>query len=263
MLAEGSATKYRVDEQMFPHAPKPVSFAASFDSHAAPKRSVSFGLGTPPQASSSSASASTGSILAIPKGKPKGAPAGIGYQAYVWFEPWSSLAFHTSVRLAQGGEGLLIDSGAIGNLSGSAWVKRTSSAAASAGHGTSYEALAKPLEVGGVGKTSQKVVDKASVPVAFENGAHSVFETPVVPDSELPALLGLQLLEGHKMLLDCHHRKLIIPGPGGYRLHLSPGSISLNLRKAQSGHLLLPCTAWKSLKQQSPFIMRPLHEDDE
>ena len=179
---------------------------------------------------------------------------------YVWFEPWQSLAFHTSVRLARGGEGLLVDSGAIGNLVGSNWARRAAAAAESAGQGTSYSPLARPIDVGGVGKEPQQATDSVSDPVALDNGARSVFTAPVVPGSDLPALLGLSVIEEHKMLLDCHNKKLIIPGPGGYRLHLSPGSICLDLHKARSGHLLLPCTSWNAIKNAAtaPLIMMPL-----
>ena len=34
---------------------------------------------------------------------------------------------------------------------------------------------------------------------------------------------------------------LTLPGPGGYTINWSPGTIRYKLEKAMSGHLLLPC----------------------
>jgi hypothetical protein len=160
-------------------------------------------------------------------------------------------------RQVEGGEGLLIDCGAVSNLCGDKWARHTSEAASRAGHGSSYALLDKPINIGGVGKGDQQATTAISVPVAFESGCKSVFVSPIVPDSELPALLGLELIDAHGMLIDSRHRRLIIPGPGGYKIILSPNSHSLVLKKAMLGHLLLPCTQWRNLKANAPNIMMP------
>ena len=133
--------------------------------------------------------------------------------------------------------------------------QRAQQAAKTAGHGTVYKQLQRPLSIGGVGKHDEKVTDEVHVPLAFEGGFRSVFQAPVVKQSGLPALLGLEVLEHHGALIDTKHHRLYLPGPGGFKLHLSPGSHCLKLRKAVSGHLMLPCTAWENQKANAQHIL--------
>ena len=114
------------------------------------------------------------------------------------------------------------------------------------GHGTAWEALPKVLAVEGVGKQSQDCTKQATVPLVLAGGQRVDFTSAVIDDSEIPALLGLQGMCTHRFLLDVYHRKLYVPGKGGYKLTLSPGSQSYNLYPAASGHLLLPCSEWGS-----------------
>ncbi len=155
--------------------------------------------------------------------------------------------FHASVRLKHG-EALLIDCGAVGNVAGSSWVDRTAKQAKASGRGTHVTSLKNPINIGGVGKHDQVAVEQAELPVTFENGTTSVFKTPIVPNSEIPALLGLDLIDAHSMVIDAAHNWLILPGPGGDHMQLRPGSVSLRLHRAASGHLMLPCSAWNAIK---------------
>ena len=49
-------------------------------------------------------------------------------------------------------------------------------------------------------------------------------------------------MEQQKAIIDTHGQKYIVPGPGGVEMKLSPGSKIYNLKKAMSGHLMLPIT---------------------
>ncbi len=93
------------------------------------------------------------------------------------------------------------------------------------------------------------------IPIALANGARSIFATPIVPGSELPALLGLELITMHSTIVGVKNMKLILPGPGGYRMVLSPGSTALTMERARSGHFMLPCTEWAKSKPGAPMIM--------
>jgi hypothetical protein len=168
---------------------------------------------------------------------------------YAWFD---CQIFHASVRLKSGHEGLLVDCGAIGNLAGDRWVARCALAAKKHGLGTQYSQLQGPLDIGGVGKNNQTATQQAELPCAFKGGYRSVFKTPIVPESDLPALLGLELLDSSSAVIDSRHNRLILPGPGGYKMSLSPGSISMSLERALSGHLLLPCTHFQEKCVQGP-----------
>jgi len=165
------------------------------------------------------------------------------------FYPWwnEDAAFHAKVRLPVG-EGFLIDCGAVTNLAGDRWVHRQRILGESHGQGTSITQLDKPGSVEGVGQGSSQIAQRAGVPICLASGHEARFETSVVTDSDLPALLGLESLERQGALIDCRNRKLIQVGPGGYKLQLSPNSTSHDLQKAPSGHLLLPCSAWQARK---------------
>ena len=155
--------------------------------------------------------------------------------------------FHALVRLANGAEGLLIDSGAITNLVGDGWVHRSASLAEKRGQGTTWKNITK-CKVEGVGQGASEITQKATVPICLSTGIQASYEASVVANSQLPALLGLQSLESRQALIDTGHQKLILPGPGGFELKLSPGSVSLSLERASSGHLLLPSSEWSKLK---------------
>ena len=156
-------------------------------------------------------------------------------------------SYHSRVRLAKG-ESVLIDTGAIKPLAGDAWCKRAAEAAAAFGRGTVYEPLAKVLTVEGVGTGSNRCTHRAIIPVAFEDGVTGTYSPAVVPDSEIPALASFDILERRRVVLDCFNGKYFEMGPGGYDIHLSPGSRVVHMHKAPTGHPMLPVTEWSSVK---------------
>ena len=66
------------------------------------------------------------------------------------------------------------------------------------------------------------------------------FESPCVPHSELPALLGLASMSNNRAVLDMVSNQLHFCGPGDVKLTLPPGTESYQLEVAPSGHLVLP-----------------------
>jgi hypothetical protein len=172
-----------------------------------------------------------------------------GMWAFAWWLKGGPIeCYHTAVRLGGDREGLPLDSGALSNLSGSRWLQRCEELAKRFGHGTSWRQLTKSLSVEGVGKDSQSCSKEATVPLVLAGGQRVDFTTAVLDDSDIPALLGWEGMCAHEFLLDVYHRKLYVPGKGGYKLTLSPGSQSFNLFPSASGHLLLPCSEWASLQ---------------
>jgi hypothetical protein len=167
--------------------------------------------------------------------------------AFVWFMP---PAFHTQVRLKDGRESLLVDIGAVENLTGSLWVGRTSELAKQAGQGCSWQKLKKTLSVEGVGQQANHATEAVTMPICLEDGMLGTFQSAVVEGSELPALFGLNSLAQQRAIIDTYHRQLIFVGPGGYKIQLSPGSKTYKLHQAPTGHLLLPCTCWDKGKVQ-------------
>jgi hypothetical protein len=162
--------------------------------------------------------------------------------------------YHTQVRLACGRESLLLDIGAIGNLAGSNWTDRNVQIAANAGQGSHFTKLQKAIGIEGVGSGESTAEQEVMLPICLPDGRQGFFRTPVVANSELPALWGLNSLRSLHAIVDTHNNQLILPGPGGYKLSLSPGSTVYKTLHAKSGHMMLPCQEWKEAK---PGMKKP------
>ena len=146
-------------------------------------------------------------------------------------------------------EGLLIDIGARDNLTGEAWVRRVGNILSK--HGLNVEAspMEHPLTVEGVGAGSQECREQARVPMMLATGDSGTYVAPVIPNSEVPALLGMVTLENRRALVDVAGRKLHFLGEGDYTL--PPGTTTLNLEKTESGHLMLPITEFATVGPHS------------
>ncbi|CAE8673590.1 unnamed protein product, partial [Polarella glacialis] len=103
--------------------------------------------------------------------------------------------------------------------------------------------LDRALGIEGVGRHAQECVEATALECAFSDGTVGTFTAPVVPNSAIPALLGLKSLRSKRAILDTTGM-LYLPGDGGFHIKLSPGSIALKLELTPSGHLLLPCSEY-------------------
>ena len=153
------------------------------------------------------------------------------------------LSYHSRVKLEHG-ESLLVDTGCIDALAGSEFIARVSECARKAGHGTEFRQLKRTLTVEGVGQGSNSCTREAQLPIAMEDGLTSMHTTSEVPNSSLPGLIGLKVMERRHVVLDLVHKQYIEVGPGGFQLHLPPGSRVLKMHLAPTGHLMLPITEW-------------------
>ena len=50
---------------------------------------------------------------------------------------------------------------------------------------------------------------------------------------------------------------LTLPGPGGYTINWSPGTVRYKLEKALSGHLLLPCDEFERVSNEQSGLLEP------
>ena len=161
---------------------------------------------------------------------------------------WINSVYHGRVRL-EGKESLLIDIGAVGNLCGSNWVARMETLARSSGQGTTWKHLKAPISLEGVGENATMATRTAEVPISLADGTNGTFRSAVIETGQgqdLPALLGLETLTRLGAIICCSTRRLIIPGKGGYKLQLSPGSRVHQTETAPTGHMMLPCSCWNS-----------------
>jgi len=166
-------------------------------------------------------------------------------------------AWHTMARLPDGQEGLLVDPGAHDSLTGDAFVRRMTKILRDEGYPTvSWSKLPRPIGVQGVGHGSQKCEWKACVPLALQEGASGDFTAPVVPNSEIPPLLGLATLRRLRAIVDTFQNKLYLCGPGDVEILLPPGSSEFDLKDAPSGHMLLPVTEFKQQSDEQASAIR-------
>jgi hypothetical protein len=168
----------------------------------------------------------------------------------------STAAFHTETRLADGRPSILIDPGSVGNLGGDRWARIVAKCALEHGRKPTQVKRDRPLNVSGVGNGSQACTHNCLLPVAFRrtDDAHSrgTFQVPVVPNSDLPGLLGLQSLRDRRAILDCTTLQLHFLGPGDCDLTtvLPPGTESYQCELAPSGHMVLPCGEYRGVDRE-------------
>ena len=178
--------------------------------------------------------------------------SGQGGGAFPWWETDSpgtnnqvsadqSCAYHLRTRSKSGQVGILIDPGAHDNLVGSITAKDM---AEQNGVALAEKTMDKSLPVEGVGKDPQ-VAQKAirlSMAVKDTDGnlTDASYTAPQIEGSLLPPLLGNKTLRRMQSLIDCGSGRLILPGPGGVELKLSPGTLVYDLEFTPSGHWILP-----------------------
>jgi hypothetical protein len=134
-----------------------------------------------------------------------------------------------------------------------------------AGRNVSQGKLPKPLKVAGVGNGTNEAKWEVHVPIALADMDGNVslheYRVPVIGDEgkELPALLGLQSLARQNSILEMApgNEYLTLPGPGGYSINWSPGTVRYKLEQSPSGHLLLPCDDFAKVSKERGGIKEP------
>ena len=84
--------------------------------------------------------------------------------------------------------------------------------------------------------------EQVHAPGRLEIGQDLDFRTPVVPDSDIPALLGILSLERLEAIIDCRKSQRKMYLGAGTVVQPSDDTTELQLYPATSGHLMLPIT---------------------
>ena len=163
---------------------------------------------------------------------------------------------HVASQLRGNREGLLVDTGARDNLSGSDWVARQKAIAQGFGLDVTYREMGTTLKVEGVGNGTNEARMIADVPIAMLDEIGE-FQTPVVENSGLPGLWGIESQHRKRVIVDTGGEACIFPGPQGFKIILSPGSKVARMERAISGHMMLPCSDFqkcgkKPIEQKEP-----------
>ena len=165
-------------------------------------------------------------------------------------------AYHIETRLPGNRPALIIDPGSVGNLGGDDWARSVAQAARTAGLRAQEHSRNRPLEVRGVGNGSQRCTHNCVLPIALNqaNGQSRIgtFEAPIVGNSMLPGLLGLESLCSSRAVLDMVNMQLHLLGPADWRPEMPSGTETYSLVRAPSGHLALPCSEFREAQRRPP-----------
>ena len=164
-----------------------------------------------------------------------------------YFPTFDGIAFHARTKMVTqdyATEGLLVDLGARGNITGDVILARIQ-ARLPQSENLNFVPM-KPLTVEGVGKGSQEATSQAQVPLSLADGSRATYTAPVLPNSHVPALLGLETMKRQRTIIDVGAKKYVVPGPGDVHVALPPESRVYDLVDSSSGHLLLPIDCWNA-----------------
>ena len=172
------------------------------------------------------------------------------------FDPVVGMCFNVMTQLTGGRLSYICDPGAAFSLAGSTLSRVLAACAKRNGRNVRQEPLPNLVNISGVGNGSNQCTHKmilpAEIPLIDDLGTvemdlHSAIVNP--PGEETPGLLGLDILEGKRAIMDVGQRRLIFPGPGPVTYNLPPGSIVTPLEKAPSGHL---CVVVNDYREKEP-----------
>ena len=167
-------------------------------------------------------------------------------------------SFLVQTQLPDGRMAIIVDPGAWTNLAGGKWVRDLCRRAKTHAKEAKQEKLHRPLEVQGVGRGTQSANWTTKIPIAVLNKEgtfiEQIFEVPTLEGedgADVPALLGLRSMRAKDAVLEMAGGKecLTFPGPGGYTIEWSPGTVHLPLEVAPSGHYVIPCDGYANLSQ--------------
>jgi hypothetical protein len=160
---------------------------------------------------------------------------------------------HADVRLSDGRLALCADIGSKGNVCGQDWADKAIALCHEHGMPGQYKDRARPLDVEGVGDGAQRCTQDVSVAGAIPTkgdrpALRVIYHAPVIPNSQIPALLGLETLSKMKALINCATHEIHFLGPDDSKsLDLPEGTVTLQAELSKSGHMMIPFGEFKQL----------------
>ena len=162
---------------------------------------------------------------------------------------------------------ILVDPGSMINIVGAETEKEFSRTAKENGLQVKYADRPNILKVNGVGEGHTACLKTASIPVAIRQKDRpttvTTYNTNIATGcgEHLPAIIGSSSLREHNAVLILRkngEETLVFPGEGGYKIQWEAGAQVMDLERAPSGHLVLPCDNFHDLTNQEPssnFVM--------
>ena len=164
-----------------------------------------------------------------------------------------------NVKLADGRLALTADIGSKANACGDRWAKEALRVARENGHPGEFKKRNTTLHLEGVGHGSQvcdhDVFVPGVMPTTDGNGFRCVYQGPVIPDSDVPALFGLEPMSKLNTIIDCKTKRLhFLPsGDGTWERHLPPGTRTVQGELSPTGHLMLPFAEYLRIQKNGDF----------
>ena len=106
-----------------------------------------------------------------------------------------------------------------------------------------------PLRVGGIGAGSLQADHDAKFSIGINQRVDEYHECPkfaesappVLPQSDVPGIIGQRSLRENRVILDCYNLRMYTIGPGEAVIELPPGSEVYDLQESREGHFMFPC----------------------
>ena len=169
-------------------------------------------------------------------------------------------AFAVKTRSKNPGCALLIDTGSPTNLMSDSFHRELEKTCKDYGIAEpKYRKRDKPLRVGGIGSGTQQADFDAKFSIGINQRIQDTaypkfaeFAGPVLPNSDVPGIIGQSSLKQNRVILDCFNLRMYTIGPGEAIIELPPGSEMYDLEESRDGHLMLPCDMFPNHHEMSP-----------
>ena len=161
---------------------------------------------------------------------------------------------HSGTRLSGNKEGLLVDTGAVQNLTGGDFVARVSVIAEANGRKTSWHPMTKVKHVSGVGDAAKACYYKANVPGMMKNGREIRYVAPVISGepSPCPPLYGLDSMKQTNTYMGTKYGRLaMVPEGSDDQIIWPEGTEFIQCEASPSGHWMIVITDWGSRASSS------------
>ena len=137
-----------------------------------------------------------------------------------------------------------------------------------------YEELSEPQGVMGVGQHASTATHVAAVPVGMadqgiEPDDDFRYKATVITNSDVPALLGLQSMMASNCILDLRPGKMHMyttEDANALEIKYAPKKEHLvgrlKMARAQSGHLMLPCSIFSDAQAEPTQLLLTQHHEE-
>ena len=195
----------------------------------------------------------------MPQASGSNEPPTMGNSFGPWWEQEEPDGHYLNKLVLEDGQvGLMPDTGAHDGLCGSAWAVQQANLCYKAGKKVDQKLMPKPRSVQGVGNGSQTAQYQVELTAGLQDTSGNLYEetyvAPCLENSGVPGLMGIQSLERNDALIRCKTGEIWFLGRGGVKIEPSPGSRHFQMRKAKSGHWLLPISKFGSKGAKSAGI---------